>query len=404
MGWRKAGWAGVILTVIGCTKERPEAALSERVAEASPAKPVVGRFLERGGPGRLRYLGLDHDPVARGGAALSLTHFFEVEVPFSTDPEVFVHLESSAQGRLAVDDHPPVRGLVPLSRMKAGERWRDRHQVEIPSTAKSGTLTVFFGLFRGNLRMTLETEPGQSDGRDRLRVATLPVEGAPDPELPLVTVARASGPIEPDGVLEEPDWSKAQVMKLSDTLGRDRPIRFPTRVRLLYDEAFLYVGFEAEDRDVSERYSRRDDPIYEHEAVELFLMAGVAAPDLGPYVELQASPTGVIFDASFTGRRQGMNTRYDAGQVVGTTRHGTLNDDRPDQRWVSEWKVPFGRIRGVDRSPDPGDEWRMNAFRIEKFKEDGELRGEYTAWSPPRVGDFHATDRFGRMVFGGAER
>ncbi len=46
------------------------------------------------------------------------------------------------------------------------------------------------------------------------------------------------------------------------------------------------------------------------------------------------------------------------------------------------------------------DEWRMNAYRIEKHNEGGKLKGEFTAWSPPKVGDFHNVVRFGRMKFG----
>ena len=36
-------------------------------------------------------------------------------------------------------------------------------------------------------------------------------------------------------------------------------------------------------------------------------MPNVVAPALGPYVELQSSPGGVIFDATFDGRRRGFN-------------------------------------------------------------------------------------------------
>jgi hypothetical protein len=95
-----------------------------------------------------------------------------------------------------------------------------------------------------------------------------------------------------------------------------------------------------------------------------------------------------------------MNVGFDAGQEVGTSRDGTLDDDRPDRGWTSEWVVPFARLPGVDGAPAPGAEWRMNAFRIEKHHRDGRLESEYTAWSPPRVGDFHALERFGRLRFG----
>lgn len=392
--------AVALLSFGGCRADPGPDPRQRLAASEAPEAEVEARFFERGGPGRLRYRGPTVSPSPlRAGAPLELAHVWEVEVAFASDPRVFVHFESDAQGRLAVDDHHPVGGAHRFSRMAPGEIWRDAHAMRVPSNATSGTLRVFVGLFEGDTRMTLETVPGRNDGQNRLLAAEIPLEGRPAPELPVATVARAQGPIDPDGRLDEPDWASAEILELTDTLGRPRPTEFPTRLRLLYDDRFLYVGFEAEDEDVSERFEKRDDPIYEHETVELFLMPSVTAPELGPYVELQASPGGVLFDASFTGPRQGMDRSFDAGQTVGTRIDGSLNDPAPDRGWVSEWKVPFSGL--VDEAPQSGDEWRMNAFRIEKHRRGDRLRGEYTAWSPPLVGDFHAVKRFGRLRFGG---
>ena len=67
--------------------------------------------------------------------------------------------------------------------------------------------------------------------------------------------------------------------------------------------------------------------------------------ELGPYVELQASPRGVIFDAAFTARRQGMDTTFNAAQTVGTKIEGTIDDPSDkDRGWVSEWVVPWKSI------------------------------------------------------------
>lgn len=381
--------------------ERPEEAVRAFLApEHVPALVAEGRFFETGGPGILRYLGVDVEPAPlTAGAVVTLSHLFEVVEPFGSGARVMVAFETPDGRRVAGGHHDPIEGRVALPRMQPGERWIDRHRVSLPGDLAAGDLDLLVGLGRDETRATLETKPGRSDGRDRLLVARLRVEVAPPPDLPVATVHRASGPIEADGRLDEPSWRRAEILELSDSLGRDVPTRFPTRLRFLYDDARLYVAFEAEDRDITERYTRRDDPIYEHEAVELFVMPRVAAPGLGPYVELQASPTGVIFDASFEGRRRGMRTAWDGGQTVGTHRDGTLNDDAPDRGWVSEWAVPFSRIPGVEAAPKPGEEWRMNAFRIEKHRGEGGLSAEYTAWSPPRVGDFHAVERFGRMRF-----
>ncbi len=179
-----------------------------------------------------------------------------------------------------------------------------------------------------------------------------------------------------------------------------RALEHRTTLKLLYDDTMLYVAFQCEDSDITDRYQHRDDPIYEHEAVELFLMPGTKPPEVGPYVELQASPKGVIFDAAFSGPRTGMDVDFNAGQTIGTILDGTLNKQDRDRGWVSEWAVPWVKIRGIKHPPKPGERWRMNAFRIDRFRKGGQLRAEYTAWSPPLVGDFHELSRFGTIGFG----
>ena len=368
----------------------------------TPALRTEAVLHERSGRGRVRYLGADVAPASPSrGDVVEVTHYFQVEHPPSGEYDVFVHGDlPGGAGRVLVADHAPVLGRLPTQHWQKGDVWADPHRVKIPSDVPAPALELYVGLFKGDTRWTVEAPPGGSDGQDRVRVGLLRLSGAaPADDLPEVAIPRASGPIVADGVLDEAAWAKAPVLTFSDTMGRGRPVRFPTKLRLLWDDQHLYVAFEATDEDITERYSKRDDPIYEHETVELFLMPNVVAPALGPYVELQASPGGVIFDASFDGRRQGMNTAYEAGQTVGTKIDGTLDIEDRDRGWVSEWAVPFAKIRGVSGPPKDGDEWRMNAFRIEKFRVGGRLEGEYTAWSPPQVGDFHNTARFGRMKF-----
>lgn len=393
----------ILLLMTGCKsdpKEDPRVQ-AQRRSSVSPAYPSGVVLHERGGAGEVRYLGLDVDPAKpKRGDLVTLTHYFETMKAPAGDWDVFVHGETPEGARVLVADHAPVLGRLPSSVWEAGEIWADTHKVLIPADAPGSTLILYAGLFKGDMRMTVEGPAGRHDGRNRIRAAAIPLAGRSKPTLPKATVHRAKGPIVADGKLDEPAWESAEVLTFTDTMGRRIDTRYPTKLRLLYDDENLYVGFEATDTDITERYSKRDDPIYEHETVELFIMPHVKAPALGPYVELQASPGGVIFDASFTGRRQGMDKSFDAGQTVGTTLDGTLNERDADRGWVSEWVVPFSKLKWVKSPPSPGDEWRMNAFRIEKFRQGDQTRGEYTAWSPPRVGDFHNTARFGRMKFG----
>lgn len=406
MNPRHLGVVALGLLSAACPRENPAddpAVQGLRRASVTPAYPSSAVLQERSGRGRIRYLGIDVKPrQAKRGDVVEVTHYFQTEHPATGQYDVFVHGEVPGSGqRVLVADHAPVLGRLPTQQWKVGEIWADPHRVKIPEDAEAQSIELWVGLFKGNERWTVEAPAGGSDGRDRIRAARITLEGpAPQDDLPQVVIPRASGPIAPDGRLDEAAWRSAPVLKFSDSMGRDTPVRYPTELRLLYDDAHLYVFFSSTDADITERFSQRDDPIYDHETVEVFIMPKVVAPELGPYVELQASPGGVIFDASFEGRRRGMNTKFDADQTVGTRIEGTLNGPEADTAWFSEWVVPWSGIRGAGGPPKPGDEWRMNAFRIEKHNEGGSLKGEFTAWSPPKVGDFHNVARFGRMKFG----
>jgi hypothetical protein len=50
--------------------------------------------------------------------------------------------------------------------------------------------------------------------------------------------------------------------------------------------------------------------------------------------------------------------------------------------------------------PTPGNVWRINMFRMDVPQ--GKPQ-QASGWSPPLIGDFHALDRFGELVFGDAE-
>lgn len=388
---------------LGSCKRGEDARARPILSEAPrPAHASSARLHERSGLGVVAYLGFDVRPASPApGEIAELTHYFQVQREVLGDYDVFVHADAPGGARVIVADHAPAEGLFLTSRWRRGEIWVDKHRIQIPRDVPSSALEIFVGLFKGGTRLTVEAPPGGSDGQDRVRAGVIRLggDGAAKDDLPEVLVPRASGRIVADGILDEADWAKATALAFADSMGRNVEVRFPTALRLLYDDTNLYVAFEAKDADITDRYAKRDDPIYEHEAVELFLMPNAIAPASGPYVELQASPSGVIFDASFTGRRQGMDVGWNAAQVVATKVDGTLNvPGDVDRGWVSEWIVPIASVRGAS-PPKPGDEWRANAFRIEKFAVGSEWHGEYTAWSPPRVGDFHNVARFGRMKF-----
>ena len=86
---------------------------------------------------------------------------------------------------------------------------------------------------------------------------------------------------------------------------------------------------------------------------------------------------------------------------------GTLNKrEDQDKGWTAEIAIPLEDVKGMDDKstltlpPVPGNVWRINMFRMDVPQ--GKPQ-QAAGWSPPMVGDFHALDRFGEIVFGDAQ-
>jgi hypothetical protein len=169
---------------------------------------------------------------------------------------------------------------------------------------------------------------------------------------------------------------------------------------MLWSEGALHVAFLAEDPDVFTPYTKHDDPLYESEAVEIFIDAD---GDRDVYVELQSAPNDVTFDAAFAGgRRKNMETSWDAGHEVKTVVDGTFGNGADEDRgFVSEWRVPVEKLRDVPPGePKAGAQWRINLFRLERIRKGEKItKSEASAWSSPLSGDFHNLDRFGLIRF-----
>ncbi len=214
--------------------------------------------------------------------------------------------------------------------------------------------------------------------------------------LPVAVVPFFGTPLVIDGVLE-PAWNKAAREDLGiDLTGAPAPAGAATLVRIAADPKGLCLAFQCADRDVSSPYTRRDDPLWHADAVEVFLDPDGDGKD---YVELEVSPRGVLFDSSFRGPRRGEDRSWNPAVQAAVKVDGTLN--RPgdtDRGWVAELRIPWKEIpgRGGGR-PSPGAAWRANFFRVERSRGS---RGLGLSWAPVPEGDYHTLYRFGILRFG----
>ena len=171
--------------------------------------------------------------------------------------------------------------------------------------------------------------------------------------------------------------------------------RLATSVAAWYDDAYLSILFTAMDDLVRSTYHHDDDPLYEQDVVEVFL-----APDgLQRYFEIEVNPHGAVFDAAIDspqGTRKDMKTdlawkcegRFVALRKV-TESSGVMSID-------TVIRIPFAALER--RTPEDGEVWRGNFFRIDRHPEHGD---EFSAWQPTMKtpADFHVAAAFGALCF-----
>src|SRR5215208_4443350 len=159
-----------------------------------------------------------------------------------------------------------------------------------------------------------------------------------------------------------------------------------TAVRLAWSASHLHVRFDCADLDAWGTLTRRDDPLYTEECVEVFLAPGAADP--AAYFELEVSPLGTLFDARIDNpdsRRDTMRAdlSWDCPGLAWAAGRSGRGED-----WWAELALPFAALSGPGGPEGPPRVWRANFYRIER------PRGgtpEFSCWSPTLASppDFH---------------
>jgi hypothetical protein len=219
------------------------------------------------------------------------------------------------------------------------------------------------------------------------------------------TVLRAVGAITVDGKLDEASWKnavKTGPFKVYD--GGAAPVELETTAWIVWDDEFLYVGFEAKDSDVYCTYTGRDVKTWEQDGFEVF----TSIPGTAGYLETDGSPTGAMWDGSFTNTLKGLGQDYDVKgfQLAGHV-NGTVNDPKDkDGGFTGEVRIPLAEIFKGGAKPGEGTELRLNLFRINwntPAKQGGKgamATDTYYAWSPVgKTLSFHQPDKFGTVTF-----
>lgn len=204
-----------------------------------------------------------------------------------------------------------------------------------------------------------------------------------------------------DGVPDEPVWRNTHEITLRDNETGEE-ITDPgvvTRVRSCYDHEYLYISFVCNDPDIWSYYTHRDDSLWKHEVVEVFINTDETPEG---YVELEVSPSNIFFDSYITDTLKidvAETARFNLEAIKYAVKvDGTLNQrEDTDCRWEVEMAVPLKELlEGFSPESLKGKEIRINFYRFNRDL--GKEKPGMYAWSPT-YGRFHQPARFGVYRF-----
>jgi hypothetical protein len=217
--------------------------------------------------------------------------------------------------------------------------------------------------------------------------------------LPEYVVKPSKDKIVVDGKLSEPAWSQAAPITLMFPWDFQTGKKQKTTVRMIRDTERLYVGYEADDLDITATHEDRDDPTYKDDCVEIFIKP---SQETDSYVGMEMNARGVLYDYFYpfpNSLDKGLNLE---GVLLKTTLRGTLNQrNDEDKSWTLEVAIPFNNFATLSKqvAPKSGDRWRMQVNRWDGTEDSAGRR--LSMWCHPglKKANPHNPDRFGVVVF-----
>ena len=215
--------------------------------------------------------------------------------------------------------------------------------------------------------------------------------------LPRYDVRRAAAPLTIDGRLDEAAWAMTSAITLQFLWESQTGPKQMTRARLLWDAQALYVGFDADDTDITAQFEQRDDPTFRDDAVEIFINPDPRQEIV--YYGFEMNARGVLYDYLNYNSRT-LFKRFDAtGVQIATSLRGSLNvRNDTDQGWSLEAMIPWSNFEELSRRPPvAGTVWKANLNRWDGLQPNRRM----SIWSDPQNSDSwpHVPARFGEIVF-----
>ena len=233
---------------------------------------------------------------------------------------------------------------------------------------------------------------------------------------------RTTGELKMDGRLDEADWQNVPWTEdFVDIEGDKKPgPLYRTRVKMLWDDDYLYISAELEEPHIWATYTERNSVIFHENNFEVFIDPN---GDTHNYYEYEVNALGTEWDLLLTKPYRNGGIPVSAWHITGLRKgvyhKGTINDPSDiDTLWRAELAFPWNILKECapgSRRPLASEQWRINFSRVrwrldvvdgEYVKrtdpETGRHYPEYNwVWSPQGVIDMHRPELWGYVQFSG---
>jgi hypothetical protein len=219
-----------------------------------------------------------------------------------------------------------------------------------------------------------------------------------------------------DGSLDDPAWRAAPWSDAFVDIEGDRmpAPRFRTRMKMLWDDRYLYVAAELEEPHVWATITQRDAVIFHDNDFEMFIDPD---GDAKQYAELEINALNTVWDLFLEKPYREGGHAEDAWNIeglrTGVRIHGTLNDPADtDSGWTVTMALPWASLERASHTraappPRPGQRWRINYSRVEwRTTVEGSgyhkvpgLREDNWVWTPQGMVDMHQPEHWGFVEF-----
>jgi len=199
---------------------------------------------------------------------------------------------------------------------------------------------------------------------------------------------RMTGAADAEGFPPERAWDTSPPVCFSaDWQGKNADAQRETRVRLLWNEEFLFLRFDARYRSITvfgdAEPSGRRDGLWDRDVCEVFLQPPCS--NAGCYKEIEVAPNGFWIDLEIApGEKRDLQSAL----------RRRVNIDEAQRQWHAVLALPMRSLVAPFEIPTV---WRVNFFRVEGAAE----TRFYSAWRPTNtpVPNFHVPEAFGALVF-----